>query len=99
MCSFFAFSCEDLAFKWLCTWRSSCSEYSTSKRPCDTVRILDFDWTGCAGVAKYPDDLNTSVEWHEDVECGGSILPEHNDYQIQQIFEQLHDSSIYSSLP
>ena len=53
----------------------------------NTVRILDFDWTG-AGVAKYPDDLNTSVEWHEDVECGGSILPEHNDYQIQQIFEQ-----------
>ena len=29
----------------------------------NTVRILDFDWTGCAGVAKYPDDLNTSVEW------------------------------------
>ena len=33
----------------------------------NTVRILDFDWAGLAGVVKYPDDLNTSVEWHEDV--------------------------------
>ena len=52
-----------------------------------TVRILDFDWAGHAGVVKYPDDLNTSVKWHEDVKCRGFIQMEHDNYQIEQIFE------------
>ena len=52
-----------------------------------TVRILDFDWAGCDGLAKYPKDLNTSIEWHEDVKCGGLIQKEHDDYQINKIFE------------
>ena len=53
----------------------------------DTIRILDFDWAGCVGVMKYPDDLNTSVAWNEDVKPGGLIQKKYNDYQIMQIFE------------
>ena len=51
----------------------------------NTVQIFDFDWAGRAGVVKYPDDLNTSVEWHEGVKHGGLIQMEHDDYE--QILE------------
>ena len=51
----------------------------------NTVRIVDSDWVGRAGVVKYPADLNTNVEWHEDIKCGGLVQKEHDVYQTSQI--------------
>ena len=52
--------------------------------PDDTVRIVDFDWAGRAGHAKYPLDINISAShnWHSGVAYGGYIQKEHDKYQI-----------------
>ena len=49
------------------------------------VRILDFDWAGRCGVARYPKELNMSSGWHGDVQPGGHIDKDHDTYQLQQI--------------
>ena len=52
--------------------------------PDNSIRIVDFDWCGPVGEAKYPADINLSEDcgWHKDVTSGGLILKEHDGYQI-----------------
>lgn len=39
----------------------------------NTICILDFDWAGKKGEVRYPQELNTSCNWHPGVKCGGLI--------------------------
>ena len=48
----------------------------------DTISILDFDWAGKYPDARYPSQLNLQCDWHPEVECGGIIATEHDQYQI-----------------
>ena len=54
----------------------------------DSIRILDFDWAGKEGEVRYPQELNTSCNWHSDVKPGGLIAKEHDVYQINTICGQ-----------
>ena len=51
------------------------------------VRIVDFDWCGPLGEAKYPADINLSEDcgWHEGVTSGGLIQKEHDAHQISAL--------------
>ena len=51
----------------------------------NSVRIVDFDWAGLEGTARYPKELNMENKWHDQVECGGLIAKEHDRYQIEEI--------------
>ena len=42
------------------------------------IHILDFDWAGEKGEARYPLELNTSCNWPLDVECGEHFAKEHD---------------------
>lgn len=55
--------------------------------PDKSIRILDFDWCGPVGEAKYPADINLSAEcgWHKGVTSGGFVLKEHDEYQISAL--------------
>ena len=51
----------------------------------NTIRILDIDWAGKEGDVRYPQELNTSCNWHPGVESGGLISKEHDLYQIDTL--------------
>ena len=44
------------------------------------VHVLDFDWAGRCGTARYPVELNMcpTCNWYSNVESGGIITKEHN---------------------
>jgi len=42
------------------------------------VRLIDFEWSGQAGVVRYPALLNPEIKWPEGVKGGGLIQPEHD---------------------
>ena len=47
------------------------------------VRLLDFDWAGNEGTARYPKALNLRTgPWHSDVSPGGIVTKEHDLFQI-----------------
>ena len=49
-------------------------------------QVVDFDWAGDNGIVKYPLDLNTDAGWAPQVHGGGSILHEHDEFQLQQCY-------------
>ncbi|RPD55562.1 hypothetical protein L227DRAFT_554699 [Lentinus tigrinus ALCF2SS1-6] len=57
--------------------------------PEDSVQLIDFDWCGKEGEARYPDDINLkSIEWHEGVSRGGLIKKEHDEYVLKKICDR-----------
>lgn len=44
--------------------------------------LLDFDWAGRLGVARYPFFLNRQLEWHANVIDGGLLAPEHDTWRL-----------------
>ena len=46
-----------------------------------SIRVVDFDWAGLAGVVKYPEDLNVDCNWHPEVEAGAPITEIHDYFQ------------------
>jgi len=42
------------------------------------VRLLDFDWAGAVGTARYPVTRNPTRRWALDSTAGGLILPGHD---------------------
>jgi serine/threonine protein kinase len=48
-------------------------------------KLVDFDWAGKVNEATYPIMLNDSIRWARGVEGGAVILPEHDDYMINQL--------------
>ena len=54
----------------------------------NTVRVLDFDWAGKEGEARYPSDLNNYCEeWHSGVKRGEVIKSEHDDHLISLLLQ------------
>ncbi|CAH1767615.1 7779_t:CDS:2, partial [Entrophospora sp. SA101] len=54
----------------------------------DRIMIVDFDWAGQEGVAKYPYIMNMNVPWSHGVQNGGMIRKEH-DYNF--LCKSIHD--------
>lgn len=40
--------------------------------------LIDFDWTGKHGQARYPATLNTTLKWAQGVEPAGIMMKEHD---------------------
>ena len=53
----------------------------------NTVAILDFDWAGRVGVAKYPVDINPACNWSPGVASGELITKRHDLFQIEEIMK------------
>jgi hypothetical protein len=52
----------------------------------DKVMLIDFDWCGKAGQARYPSDiiLQEGV-WHREVQRGGLMTQAHDEYHFQKL--------------
>lgn len=57
--------------------------------PNDSVKIIDFDWSGKVGEAVYPPLLNPEIDWHPDVKAGAKILPAHDLYMLDNGFNSV----------
>ncbi|RDX41679.1 hypothetical protein OH76DRAFT_1318718, partial [Lentinus brumalis] len=55
----------------------------------DSVQLVDLDWAGKEGEARYPYDINLSdksiIGWHEGVSRGGLIEKEHDEHMLKKI--------------
>jgi len=49
------------------------------------LKIIDFDWCGKAGTARYPSHITLApdLEWHDGVEPGGLITKEHDQHMLE----------------
>ncbi|KAI0704761.1 hypothetical protein C8Q76DRAFT_603626, partial [Earliella scabrosa] len=53
------------------------------------VRIIDFDWAGKEGEARYPGDLSPRVQWPPGARPGGLITRAHDLYWLDKVFASL----------
>lgn len=58
---------------------------SSSKGLEQGAMLVDFDWAGSEGVARYPPSLNTGVRWAKGVEEAGFITREHDNEMLQSL--------------
>ncbi|KAH9948020.1 hypothetical protein B0H21DRAFT_735808 [Amylocystis lapponica] len=57
----------------------------------DRVVLVDFDWCGKAGEARYPSDIALGAEismWHGRVERGGLIEKAHDEYHFRALTKE-----------
>ncbi|KAH9949162.1 hypothetical protein B0H21DRAFT_820351 [Amylocystis lapponica] len=57
----------------------------------DRVVLIDFDWCGKAGEARYPSDIALGVEsamWHSGVRRGGLIEKAHDKYHFRALTKE-----------
>jgi hypothetical protein len=47
--------------------------------------LIDFDWCGIDGQAKYPPDINPYIDWPKDVGPGATMLKEHDNEMFQKL--------------
>lgn len=47
------------------------------------VNLIDFEWCGKEGEARYPADINKDHSWHHGVERGGKIMKEHDKHMLK----------------
>lgn len=53
------------------------------------VVLIDFDWCGKEGVARYPSDINVSeATWDSDVKRGGLIKKVHDEFHFNKLTKQ-----------
>ncbi|KAI0739132.1 hypothetical protein C8Q80DRAFT_232263 [Daedaleopsis nitida] len=57
--------------------------YEESK---NRVMIIDFDWAGKEGEARYPKDLSPAVKWPHGAEPGGLITTAHDWHWMDEFF-------------
>ncbi|PCH35651.1 hypothetical protein WOLCODRAFT_166391 [Wolfiporia cocos MD-104 SS10] len=50
--------------------------------------LIDFDWCGEHGEARYPIQLNKDIDWHSEVVCGGIVAKEHDTYMLSKIRQE-----------
>ncbi|KAG9297842.1 hypothetical protein G9A89_006783 [Geosiphon pyriformis] len=46
--------------------------------PTDDVKLIDFEWAGSVGEAKYPESLNQFVDWHQEAGLHKKIEKSHD---------------------
>jgi hypothetical protein len=57
----------------------------------DHARLIDFDWAGESGRARYPSTINKaslSEEWHEDVKAGGLMETKHDAFALKDVLKK-----------
>lgn len=55
------------------------------------ILLIDFDWCGKAGVARYPCDINkTNIVWHADVRRGGIMQKVHDEFLLDLLITQYY---------
>jgi hypothetical protein len=47
-------------------------------------QLIDFDWSGPVGDARYPLELNPTIRWAHGVVGGAVILPQHDRDMLDQ---------------
>jgi hypothetical protein len=53
------------------------------------VHLVDFDWAGPVGVARYPIGVNKTTVWRPDgVQDGELITVQHDDEMVSNLFQQ-----------
>ena len=52
-----------------------------------TVKLIDFDWAGQDGSARYPVELNPEVGFPCDASVGGMISMQHDEYMLGKLLE------------
>ncbi|KAI0739156.1 hypothetical protein C8Q80DRAFT_1204517 [Daedaleopsis nitida] len=52
----------------------------------NNVKLIDFDWGGKEGAARYPKDLSPAVKWPPGAEAGGLVTRAHDCYQVDDYF-------------
>src|SRR3546814_17442811 len=59
--------------------------------PDSVVKIIDFDWCGVDGSARYPMDKNDAAtgEWHEDATRGALITRDHDWLWFERRYEDV----------
>lgn len=53
------------------------------------ITILDFDWAGQDGVAKYPVDINPACMWADGVAPGGLVTKTHDPFPVKLMSEHV----------
>ena len=53
------------------------------------LKIIDFDWCGKEGEARYPADISLvpGLPWHDGVRRGGKITMEHDNYMLELLIQ------------
>lgn len=51
------------------------------------LRLIDFDWAGPEGTARYPDDLSPNVPWPASAQAGELITKDHDLYWVERLFK------------
>ncbi|KAI0276001.1 hypothetical protein BC826DRAFT_928480 [Russula brevipes] len=57
----------------------------------DHARLIDFDWAGESGRARYPLTINKaslSKEWHGDVKAGGLMETKHDAHALKVVLRE-----------
>ena len=51
------------------------------------LQLIDLDWCGPEGSARYPSDINLSpdLKWHPEVMGAGIIKKEHDLYMLERL--------------
>uniref|UniRef100_T1JFF9 Uncharacterized protein n=1 Tax=Strigamia maritima TaxID=126957 RepID=T1JFF9_STRMM len=51
------------------------------------VNLIDFDWSGKAGVGRYPEVVNSGIPWPEGVNYGRRLEKCHDDEMFSKLFK------------
>jgi len=64
------------------------------------LKLIDFDWCGKAGGARYPADiaLVPSLGWHDGVRRGGPIAKVHDEHMFKLLTGLLYSEEDTDSL-
>ncbi|KAI0000814.1 hypothetical protein BJV74DRAFT_882649 [Russula compacta] len=55
------------------------------------AKLIDFDWAGKSGTARYPVTINKDSlrnEWHPDVEAGGLMETDHDTFVLDSVLKR-----------
>ncbi|KAH9110698.1 hypothetical protein AeMF1_007775 [Aphanomyces euteiches] len=53
------------------------------------VVLMDFDWSGKAGVARYPPFMNPDIPWPEGAETNKPLCTQHDEWWIDRLLSNL----------
>ena len=61
------------------------------------AKLIDFDWAGKSGTARYPVTINKDAlkdEWHPDVEAGGFMETDHDRFALDSVLKRNYMSPV-----
>jgi len=54
--------------------------------PFETFQLVDFDWSGRIGEARYPLDVNTTSVKRPDAVAGGELIKAEHDIEMSSLY-------------